>query len=119
MASTSVAQFERDLRAATAALEPKALSKQLAEFARSELKTAIASGAASPSYETIVNGRSGASESSVVAPGPIIYAFSSWPAVIRFALRAIEQRAPRREGRYIASAIVMVNGSVAGNYESI
>lgn len=101
--------FERDLRLATAGLEPDAINAALAKFARAELAKAIAGGA-SPQYEKFVNGRAGAAEESVKAPGPIVYVFTNWSLVINAALQELQKRSPRRSGRYAASFVVVVGG---------
>jgi|SRR5215218_10721507 len=111
--------FERDLKFATAGISPDAIARELAKFAKSELADAIRSGAASPVYERIVNSRVGAAEETVVPPGPIVYVFSWWPTVIRFALDYLERRSPRLSGEYIASHTVMVNGRVVTDYTRI
>jgi hypothetical protein len=47
--------FERDLRVATAGLEPEAINRAVAAFARQELQRVIADGSASPDYQRYVN----------------------------------------------------------------
>ncbi|TGT78001.1 hypothetical protein EN809_003670 [Mesorhizobium sp. M2E.F.Ca.ET.166.01.1.1] len=101
--------FERDLRLATAGLEPDQINAALARFARAELAKAIAGGAPAQ-YERYVNGRQGASEETVVAPGPILYVFTNWTVVINAALDELRKRVPRRSGRYAGSFIVVVGG---------
>lgn len=101
--------FERDLKIATAGLEPAQVNAALAQFARAELAKVIAAGA-SPQYERFVNGRAGATEESVQAPGPIVYVFTNWPLVINAALEELKKRAPRRSGRYAGSFVVVVGG---------
>ncbi len=101
--------FERDLRLATAGLEPSQINATLAKFARTELAKAIAAGA-SPQYDRYVNGRLGAVEESVVAPGPILYVFTNWALVINSALQELQKRSPRRSGRYVGSFVVIVGG---------
>src|SRR6185369_10254520 len=91
--------FERDLRLATAGLEPDAINAALAKFARAELAKTIAGGAPQQ-YEKFVNGRAGAVEESVKAPGPIVYVFTNWSLVINAALQELQKRSPRRSGRY-------------------
>jgi hypothetical protein len=111
--------FERDLRLSTVGLEPQAIAKELAKFARSELSKVLAAGA-SPQYETFVNGRSGAPLESVIPPGPILFVFSNWSLVIRAALAELQRRAPRRSGRYAGSFIVVVGGrTVVTDYSKI
>ncbi len=101
--------FERDLKLATAGLEPDAINAALAKFAKAELAKALAGGAPSQ-YERIVNGRSGAAEETVIAPGPIVYVFTNWNLVINAALQELQKRAPRRSGRYAGSFVVVVGG---------
>ncbi|RUM97912.1 hypothetical protein EET67_09870 [Pseudaminobacter arsenicus] len=110
--------FERDLKVATAGLEPEAISRELAKFAKEELAKAIAGGS-SPQYERFVNGRLGAVEESVVAPGPILYVFSNWPLVINAALAELQKRAPRRSGRFASSFIVVVGGQIVSEFSAI
>jgi hypothetical protein len=111
--------FERDLRIATAGLEPTQVNAALAKFARAELAKAIAAGA-SPQYDRYVNGRAGAAEESVVAPGPILYVFTNWTLVINTALEELKKRAPRRTGRYANSFIVVVGGrTVVTDYSKL
>lgn len=101
--------FERDLKLATAGLEPAQVNAALAKFARAELAKVIAAGA-SPQYDRYVNGRLGATEESVIAPGPILYVFTNWTLVINSAMEELRKRAPRRTGRYAGSFVVIVGG---------
>jgi hypothetical protein len=111
--------FERDLRIATAGLEPTQVNAALAKFARAELAKVLAAGA-SPQYDRYVNGRAGAAEESVIAPGPIVYYFTNWPLVINAALAELQRRAPRRSGRYAGSFIVVVGGrTVVTDYSKL
>lgn len=107
-----LADFERELRVATAGLEPAAVSRYLAESARKALRNVQASGEAPLSYEVIVNGVRGASEDSVKPPGPIIYDFSWLPEVAEYGLAFCEARSPVLSGRYKKSWFVLVNGSL-------
>jgi hypothetical protein len=109
--------LERQLKVATANMEPAALAAQLAAFAKSELAAAIQRGDASPPYETVVNGRVGAAEESVIPPGPIVYVFSGgnlWPAVIGFALDYLQRRSPVDSGDYRNSFVVIADGRIKG-----
>ena len=78
--------FERDLRVATAGMEPEAINQAVAAFAKQEVRRLIAEGAASPEYERYVNGVAGAPEEAYRAPGAIVYEFTNWPLVIKAAL---------------------------------
>lgn len=111
--------FARDLKLATAGLEPQAIAAQLAKFARAELAGAIQRGEASPIYARFVNGRPGAAEESVVPPGPILYVFSQWGPVLEYALKYLEGRSPKKEGRYQLAHIVMVDGRVVADPSTI
>lgn len=104
--------FARDLQLATADLAPEAISRELARFARSSLADVIAAGEASTIYTKYVNGREGAEEETVVAPGPIVYDFSYWQPILAFTLAELEKRSPRKTGAYIASHVVMVGSQV-------
>jgi hypothetical protein len=111
--------FDRELRIATADLEPDAINAALAKFARQELAKANAGGA-SPEYERYVNGRHGAVEETVQAPGPIVYEFINWPLIINAAVEELQKRSPRpRSGRFASSFIVIVGGSVTTDFRSI
>lgn len=111
--------FERDLKLATAGLEPAQVNAALAKLARAELAQALAGGA-SPQYDKFVNGRRGVPEESVIAPGPILYVFTNWPLVINTAIAELKKRSPRRSGRYQNSFIVVVGGrTVVTDYSKI
>ncbi|MFU0504012.1 hypothetical protein [Pseudaminobacter sp. NGMCC 1.201702] len=110
--------FDREIRVATEGLSQEAVSRELARFARAELAKALAGGA-SPQYDRYVNGRLGAPEESVIAPGPILYVFSNWPLVINAALAELQKRAPRRSGRFALSFIVLVGGQIVSEFSAI
>lgn len=104
--------FDRELRLATADLEPAAINAALAKFARAELAKAISAGA-SPRYDKFVNGREGAQEETVQAPGPIVYEFVNWKLAIDSTLAELRKRGPRRKsGEFENSYIVIVGGRV-------
>lgn len=102
----------RDVQLATASIAPENIAKELARFARSSLRDVIAANEASPIYDTYVNGRIGADEDSVVPPGPILYEFSYWEPIIKFALAYLAKRSPVKTGRYQSSHIVMLGSQV-------
>jgi hypothetical protein len=116
--AVGVAFFARELKVATEGLELPAINKALALFAQQELSQALSEGA-SRTYEVFVNGRRGASENTVQAPGPIVYVFSNWPLIINVALDELRKRSPKRSGRYMDSFIVLANQSVTTDYASI
>lgn len=104
--------FDREIMLATADLEPGAINAALAKFARQELAKAIAAGA-SPRYEKYVNGREGAAEETVQAPGPILYEFINWPLVLDAVLAELRKRGPRRKsGQFENSYVVIAGGRV-------
>ena len=111
--------FDRDIRVATGAIAPEAISAELARFARSELSGAISSGEGSKLYARFVNGREGAAEETVRAPGPILYQFIWWPVVINAALGQLQRLAPARSGRYRKSFIVLANGKSVTDFDGI
>ena len=98
----------RDVELATAGISPENISRELAKFARSELAAVIANGEASTIYTKYVNGRESAEEETVQAPGPIIYNFSYWEPIIKFALAELDKRSPVKTGRYKSSHRVML-----------
>nr|WMC97945.1 hypothetical protein RAR13_04310 [Aminobacter aminovorans] len=111
--------FERDLRFATKGLQPEAINRELAKFAKVELRRVISTGQASSTYERYVNHVKGALEESVKAPGPILYEFVNWPLVIRAALAELQRRSPRRSGRYAGGFIVLANGGTVQDFARI
>lgn len=111
--------FERDLMLATADLQPEAINKALAAFAREQLRDVIAKGQAPAIYERYVNGKAGLSEDMVKAPGPIIYDFVNWSLVIRATIDDLKKRVPVKSGRYQGSFVVIVNGALVEDYKTI
>lgn len=102
--------FERDLRVATAGLEPDEINRQVAALAKAELARVIADGIATPNYTRIVNGVADIAEESYRAPGAIVYEFTNWDLVIKAALEELQKRSPRKSGRFASSFIVIVGG---------
>lgn len=111
--------FDRDLKLATADLEPEAINALLAKFAKDSVREVISSGRASGTYERYVNGRQGAPEDAVQAPGPIIYEFSLWEPIITFALDEIRRRSPVKSGRFRSSFIVLANQRGVTDFDAI
>jgi hypothetical protein len=111
--------FERDLRVSTAGMEPDAINRAVAAFARRELHRVIAEGAASPEYDRYVNGVAGAPEEAYRAPGAIVYEFTNWPLVIKAALEELQKRAPRKSGRFAGSFIVIAGGRVINDFRNL
>lgn len=110
--------FDRELLLATAGLELGEVNKALAAFAKNSLADVLAGGAG-PRYERFVNGRHGAPEESVSAPGPIVYEFSLWEPIITFALAELRKRSPTKSGRFRNSFIVLANQKLVTDYDTI
>jgi hypothetical protein len=111
--------FERELKLAVTVIEPEAIRKELAGYARKSVAEVIGSGLAPAEYDRYVNGRLGESEDSVQLPGPIVYIFQNWRLVINTAIEELQKRVPRRSGRYAASFIATVNGTPVINFDEI
>jgi hypothetical protein len=111
--------FERDLKLATADLEPAAINGALAAFARQELAKVIASGQASSVYEKYVNEVRGAAEETVKVPGGILYEFSSWGIVIDATIEELKKRSPSKSGRFRNSFIVLANQKLVTDWDAI
>jgi hypothetical protein len=116
---TTFEAFDRELRLATADLEPEAINAALAQFAKKSLAEVISAGRASSRYERYVNGRQGAPEEAVEAPGPIVYEFSFWEPIITFAIDEITRRSPKKSGRFARSFVVLANQKPVTDYASI
>ncbi|MCV9960734.1 hypothetical protein OIU34_02380 [Pararhizobium sp. BT-229] len=110
--------FDREIRLATAGLEPRAVNRALADFARAELRKVQAAGA-SRNYQLYVNGRPALSEYDVEAPGPIVYQFSMWNEIIAYALSELQRRSPVRTGRFRNSFIVIIDGAIVASTKTI
>lgn len=104
-----IAAFERELKFAAAAFEGD-MRVEFPKAARAERDRLIASGQASPAYQTFVNGRAGALEEAVKLPGPIVYEFSYLTEAVIFCLAFLEARSPMKSGRYRRSMFVLANG---------
>lgn len=111
--------FARDLRVATAGLEPDAIGKLLAKTARKALSEAQGAGEAPKHYVRVVNGQEGVSEDAVKPPGPIVYIFSWLPEIAEYALAFAKARSPVLSGRYRDSWFAMVNGEATEDIDNI
>lgn len=111
--------FERDLKVATAGLEPEAISKLLAKTAREALASAQTAGEFPRIFTRSVNNRLGAAEETVVPPGPIVYSAIWWPEVLTYGVAFAQARSPVKSGRYRRSWFVMSNGSEARDYDDV
>lgn len=111
--------FERELKIATAGLDPANIAKLLAATARKALADAQSAGEAPSNYTRIVNGRQGVSEDQVTPPGPIVYLFDWFGPIAEYALAFAEARSPVLSGRFKKSWFVMVNGAVTTDFAAI
>jgi hypothetical protein len=112
--------FARDLKVATAGLEPEAINKAVAAFAKQEIHRVISQGIASPQYARFVNAVQGAPEEAYRAPGSILYEFVNWSLVVKATLEELAKRSPRaKSGRFAASFIVIVGGRVVTDLSTI
>lgn len=111
--------FDRDIKLATAGIEPDAINAMLAKFAHAELAAVIASGEGTPDYDRFVNGQAGLPEEQVQAPGPILYVFSWWKDIITAALDELQKRSPRVSGRFAGSFIVLADQKPVTNFDAI
>ncbi len=114
-----VAAFDRYLQLATEGLSGDAINAALAAFARQQLAEVITTGQAPAQYERYVNGVAGATEDSVRAPGPILYVFTNWPAIIREAIAELRKRAPVKSGAYAEGFVVLANMQRVADYAAI
>lgn len=117
--ATGFEMFERDLKLATAGLEPDAINQALARFAKQELRRVISSGQGSTTYDRYVNNVRGLQEEAVQVPGAILYTFVNWPALIRMALEELRKRVPVKSGRYAGGFLVLANQQPVQEYKAI
>jgi hypothetical protein len=110
----SAQTFSRDLKIATAGLEPKAIKAKLVSVAKSSLAEALQSGEGSPDFVRIVNGVVGEDEDKVVLPGPIVYQFNWISDVAVYAVAFLKARwkviGPPKGGHYQTSFFVLADG---------
>lgn len=106
--------FDREIKVATAGLEPAAIRRKLADVARAErdrvLNEQSSRGGAAPTVRTAVNGREGLSEEQVEPPGPIVYVFDYAPEIAFFALDAARRLSPVASGKYRDAWFAMAGG---------
>lgn len=91
--------FGKAIALTTKDVTPEALKARFAKFAIETRDGYISRGEASPNYDTFVNGRKGAPETSVTLPGPIVYRFSYWRPIIGFAIDRLIEGSPVGVGR--------------------
>lgn len=111
--------MQKDLQLCVDSISPENIAAQLAKFARSELSNAIQDGEGSAIYDKYINGREGVEEETVVPPGPILYVFSWWDDIVKYALQYLIERSPEKTGRYKTAWQVMVNGQVVADPKTI
>ncbi len=104
--------------AVSSALAPEKIGKAFAAEARRIRDGYIADGSASPTYETVVDGKPGAQEET--ARSSIVYIFSQLGAAVVYAYTFAVARSPAKTGRYRSSWVVSVNGALyEGDLEKI
>jgi hypothetical protein len=86
--------FARDLKIATAGLEPDAIKGLLVSTALQALSDAQNAREFPSQYITTVNDRVGASIQSVEPPGPIVYTAVWWPEILEYGLAFAAGRSP-------------------------
>jgi hypothetical protein len=92
---TRIEFFERELTLALdSQIGPEAMARRLAEFSRHKLAEVIGTGAGTRNYTRFVNGREGAREEAVKAPGDILYVFNWWPEILVDAMAYLRTRSP-------------------------
>lgn len=114
MASARLGGISRELTLATAGLTGPEAQKALAKFSRQERDKVVAAkqtrSGQPVQYTTAVNGRLGASEDSVILPGPIVYTFDSGTEVGAYLLDFLQARAPKETGDYIRGFFFIQDG---------
>jgi hypothetical protein len=108
-----VAAFRQQVQAyINVNLSPAARSKILADTARAGLADLIATGRASTSYNTFVDGRRDGNEDDVIGTGggSILYRFDMQAQAAVFALAFLMARGPARSGKFRNSFFVGVDG---------
>lgn len=111
--------FARDLKIATADLEPEAIAAILQTAARKAVAEAQGAGEFPQQYVTSVNGKVGAPLESVEPPGPIIFTANWWTEILTYSVSFAAERSPVRSGLYKRSWFAMANGSAVFDYEAI
>lgn len=111
--------LSRELSLVPAEFEPDAINAALARFAKEQLRDVITKGQAPDVYERYVNGIMGAPEEAVKAPGPIVYDFVNWTAIIGEVMVELRKRIIVKSGRYRDGFAVIANGTVVEEYKAI
>ncbi len=114
-----ISTFAKDLQLATAGIAPENIARELAAFARSENAKAIGEGEGSERFDRYVNGNLGASEDTVIPPGPILYVYHWWRELCEFTLQSLVERSPEKSGRYKQSWFVMTAGGRIKSFDDI
>lgn len=107
------------LRLETEGMLPEMIAKELAKFAKQDVRKRQLAGLVAPRFTRYVNGREGLPEEAVTVPGNIVYVFSNWLLIIEVALAELKSRAPRRSGDFENSFLVIVNGKLVTDYRWI
>jgi hypothetical protein len=103
--------FESDIKVAIRNdLSREEIGRELAAFAKADMRAYLASLPARPHVRTFINGREGVREEAVIAPGPIVYELDFRIEVALLGLRTLRRDSPVRSGKYRRSHFVMVGG---------
>ena len=102
------AELKRDLREFTET-EIRSLHARVAREARDEV---LSASAPRPSFTTIVDGRTGATEDSVKPLGEIRYRFQYWGEILRAGLDFATQLSPVLTGAYRDSWFLLADGAL-------
>jgi len=114
-----IGALERDLILATAGMDEKTISRELAIFARKEKDNLIAAGRASKRFTRYVDGVRDAPEEAVRAKrGVIRYEFDSVPEVVKFVLDALFELSPVLSGEYRAAHHLYLDGLPVPNLQN-
>lgn len=123
MISTKFAPFDRDILFDLGGMSPEEQSKAFAAFARQEIAIADAQNeralGRAVSYETIVDGRRGASLESVSPNGVIVANFDLGSNVVEWIWAMLMQRSPVRSGSFKKWMLVYADGAEVDDPENI
>lgn len=96
------------------------LHKMVADECRRNRDEAISAGRASPTYQTIVDGRKGGREEDVMLQGGVVsYVFSNLATAANWALSECRRRSPVSSGAFRKSWIMLVGGEQYAEIEDI
>lgn len=100
--------LNREVTVSLTSIDPAVMKREFIAFAKQSVADVISSGQAPATYDTYVNNHPGPVES-VTLPGPVVFVFNNWSAVIESALQDLQRRVPHKSGDYSRSYVVLVN----------